>query len=68
MVSVPTPTLEQLGFFIAGVLIGLPAPYWYTQERLRGFARSVFKRLPYEPPPGKDTDEAMEEAVDEDTK
>lgn len=63
MVEIPTPTIDQIGFFLFGVLIGLPAPYWYVQERIQGFARFVFKKLPYEPPPGKGPDTALEEAV-----
>lgn len=66
MVEIPTPTAEQLGIFLAGVLLGLPAPYWYVQERIQGFIRSIFKRLPYEPPPGMKPDEAMESAVNKD--
>lgn len=63
MVQVPTPTMEQVMIFLAGFLIGLPAPYWYAQERVRGFTRAILKQLPYEPPPGEDKQEAMKEAV-----
>lgn len=68
MAQIPTPTLEQIGWFLLGFLVGLPAPYWYAQERIRGFTRSVLKRIPYEPPPGQHKEEALEEAVSQDKK
>ena len=63
MVEVPTPTLTQFGFFLAGFMLGLPAPYWYAQEQIRGFVRAILQKMPYRPPPGKDTEEALQEAV-----
>lgn len=66
MAEIPTPTLEQIALVLFGFLIGLPAPYWYAQERIRGFTRAVLIKFPYEPPPGKEADEAMEEAVNQD--
>lgn len=64
MVEIPVPTTREMLIFLAGILIGLPAPYWYAQERIRGFSRAALSQLPYMPPPGKKEDEAMEEAVE----
>lgn len=61
MVNIPTPSIENMLYFIAGVLIGLPAPYWYAAERIQGFTRYVLVKLPYAPPPGMSEEEAMEE-------
>lgn len=62
MVEVPTPTAENLFWFLAGLLAGLPAPYWYSAERIRGFSRTLLSKLPYKPPPGKTSEEALEDA------
>lgn len=63
MVNVPTPTSSDILIFLAGFLLGVPAPYWYAQERVRGFVRVILGGLPYEPPPGEKREEAMLEAV-----
>lgn len=63
--DIPLPTLTHLIYFILGVLIGGTAPTYYATERLRGFGRAMFEKLPYKPPPGMDEDEALEEAADE---
>lgn len=56
------PSLDQLMWFFVGVLAALPVPYWYANERIQGFARWLLAKLPYEPPPGKTEEEALEEA------
>lgn len=63
--EVALPNAGNLMYFVAGVLAALPVPLWYAAERLRGFSRALFSRLPYEPPPGKEEQEAMEEAMQE---
>lgn len=68
MVNVPTPSLEQLTWFLLGLLAGLPAPYWYAAERIKGFTRVLLSKLPYKPPPGKEKQEALEEAVSHEDK
>lgn len=68
MVQLPAPSPNEVVYFVTGVLVGLPAPYWYAQERIRGFSRAMMSKLPYEPPPGKDKQQAMEEAVEAEDK
>lgn len=49
--------------FVAGALVGSMVPTYYAAERLRGFGRFVMKKVPYEPPPGKEKGEALEDAT-----
>lgn len=63
MVQIPEPPLYEIGIFLFGFLLGMPAPYWYSQERIRGFIRAILSRAPYEPPPGEEAGEALENAV-----
>lgn len=63
--EIPIPTAENMMYFVTGILAALPVPLWYAAERLRGFSRSMFKKIPYEPPPGKKEEEAMQEAMEE---
>jgi len=55
--------IEQIVILIIGFLAGSLSPTYYTQERLRGFGRSMLSRLPYESPPGMDKEEAFEAAT-----
>lgn len=66
MVQVPTPSLENIMYLLLGILIGLPAPYWYAQERIQGFIRAMLDKMPYRPPPGMNKEEALREAVEAD--
>lgn len=50
--------------FVFGVLVGSLAPTYYAGERMRGFGRAMFQKLPYKPPPGRDAEEALIEATD----
>lgn len=50
--------------FVFGVLVGSLAPTYYAGERMRGFGRAMFEKLPYKPPPGRETEEALIEATD----
>jgi hypothetical protein len=68
MVSEFLPNITTLIAFVMGALIGATAPTYYAQERLRGFGRSMFKRLPYEPPPTAESEtEALEDATEDET-
>lgn len=49
---------------VLAFLAGATCPTYYAQERLRGFGRAMFARLPYEPPPGMDATQALEEAAE----
>lgn len=61
------PSFECLLWFATGLLGGSMAPTYYANERLRGFGRALFAKLPYQKPPtAEDEQEAMEEAVEED--
>jgi len=53
-----------LGFALLAFLAGMAVPTRYGLERLAGFARWFVAKLPYEPPPGKDRGEALEDATD----
>lgn len=50
--------------YATGVLTGAMAPTYYAQERLRGFGRSMFDKLPYKSPPGMEAEEAMLNATE----
>lgn len=63
MLEIPTPSTDIVMSFLLGVLVGLPAPFWYAQERIAGFSRYWLGKLPYQPPPGKKEEQAMEDAV-----
>jgi len=52
--------------FVTGVLVGSLAPTYYAAERMRGFGRAMFEKLPYKAPPGMEEEEALVEATGED--
>lgn len=60
----PDPATVSLAMFF--LLVGLAVPTRYGIERVNGFGRAMVSRLPYQPPPGKDEETALQEAVDED--
>lgn len=64
-VEMPLPTAENAAYLVLGILIGLPAPYWFAAERVKGFSRAMLMKIPYQPPPGVEEGEAMEEAVED---
>lgn len=66
MVDVPLPSTAALIAFALGAIAGSLAPTYYASERLRGFGRALLSRLPYQPPPGQEREEALQEAVDGD--
>ncbi|MUV87834.1 hypothetical protein GJ631_15055 [Natronomonas sp. CBA1123] len=57
------PSTGTLALVVLAFLAGATAPTYYAQERLRGFGRAVASRLPYKPPAGMETGEAMEAAT-----
>lgn len=63
MVDIPIPTTETLAVAVLFYVAGLVTPWYYAQERIRGFGRALASRIPYRPPPGKHKDDAMQEAV-----
>lgn len=66
-ISLPsTPSAEIVAIAVLFLLAGMAVPTRYGIERLEGFGRYVASGLPYKPPPGKDEQTAMQEAVDGD--
>lgn len=59
--DVPVETLAGL---LVAFLAGACCPTYYATERLRGFGRVLFARLPYAPPPGMDSEQAMQAALE----
>jgi hypothetical protein len=66
MVDLPIPTIETLAAVVVAFLAGASCPVYYANERFRGFGRAMMSKLPYEPPPGQDEQQALEDAVDDD--
>lgn len=60
--SAPTLVLVLLAF-----LGGVTVPFPYAMERFRGFGRIILSKLPYKPPAGMKTEEAMQATTGEDT-
>lgn len=58
------PPIEILALALVMYLAGLVTPWYYAQERMRGFGRWIAKQIPYEPPPGEDAGEALQSAVE----
>lgn len=61
--------IEQLPMRLVSIavlafLAGAACPAYYAQERLRGFGRAMFDRLPYRPPPGMEEEQALRQAVE----
>ena len=59
------PSTGTLELIVLAFLAGATTPTYYAQERLRGFGRAVASRLPYKPPAGMETAEAMEEVTEQ---
>jgi CRISPR/Cas system-associated protein Csm6 len=66
---IPLPSIppETIALVVTAFLAGAACPVYYAQERLRGFGRAMMAKLPYQPPPGKQTEEAMVEATSEES-
>lgn len=58
------PNAGTVGVAILCLLAGMTVPTRYGIERVEGFGRCVASKLPYRPPPGKDAEQAMQEAVE----
>lgn len=56
---------QTLALVILAYVAGAMTPLYYAQERMRGFGRAMMARIPYQPPPGEDEQQAMEDATDE---
>ena len=61
--ALPSIPSETVALVATAFLAGAACPVYYAQERLRGFGRAMLNKLPYQPPPGKDTETAMVEAT-----
>jgi len=60
-----TSGMPVLVAFALGAVAGSLVPTYFAQERLRGFGRAMFSRLPYQPPPGMEREAAMRAAVED---
>jgi hypothetical protein len=60
------PPIELLALVILSYLAGAVTPWYFMQERIRGFGRGVTMKLLflYEPPPGEEAGQAMQDAVE----
>jgi len=63
-VNLLTEVGPYLIMFVLGVLVGSLAPTYYATERMRGFGRAMFRKLPYKPPPGMEREEALRAATE----
>ena len=65
----PLPPVEgaTVALVVVAFLAGMTVPTGFGIERLNGFGRAVFSKLPYQPPPGMQEEEAMARAVERDT-
>lgn len=59
------PPVELLALAIVMYLGGCVTPFYYALERLRGFGRKIANLLPYEPPPGEEAGQALQDAVEQ---
>lgn len=59
------PASETLALVVTAYLAGAVTPWYYAQERIRGFGRWVSNKVPYAPPPGEDPEKALAAAVEE---
>ena len=63
MIDVPDPAM--LAIVLVAFQAGAACPAYYARERLRGFGRAIFDKLPYRPPPGLDEEQALREAAED---
>ena len=57
--------MQTTALLLVAFLAGGMCPVYYFQERMRGFGRAMVAKLPYQPPPGKDREEALQDAVED---
>jgi len=59
----PIPDPQTLALVLVCFIGGMTVPTRYGIERLEGFGRAVAGKLPYQAPPGRDEETAMQQAV-----
>ncbi|MDS0280637.1 hypothetical protein [Haloarcula onubensis] len=59
----PIPDPQTLALALVCFIGGMTVPTRYGIERLEGFGRLIAGKLPYQAPPGRDEETAMQEAV-----
>jgi len=64
--ALPIPDAQTVSLAVLMLVAGMAVPTRYGIERVEGFGRAVASKLPYQPPPGKEEQEAMQQAVDGD--
>jgi hypothetical protein len=57
--SIPVPAPTTLALLILALLVGMTVPFYLALERIRGVGRALLAKLPYEPPPGMDREQAL---------
>jgi len=63
--SMPDPqALAILALVLVAFLAGMTVPTRFGIERMEGFGRFVAAKVPYQPPPGMDEKEAMQQATE----
>lgn len=69
MMQAALPVMEStpmLAVLLVSFLAGSLCPTYYASERFRGFGRVMLGKLPYAPPPGQETEQALIQATDAD--
>ncbi|WP_254272179.1 hypothetical protein [Haloarcula marina] len=61
--QIPTPDAQSLALAVLCLVAGMAVPTRYGMERIEGFGRWVASKLPYKAPPGKESEQAMADAV-----
>jgi len=59
----PVPDPQTLALALVCFIAGMTVPTRYGIERVEGFGRAIASKLPYQAPPGRDEETAMQEAV-----
>jgi hypothetical protein len=59
----PLPDPKTLALALVCFIGGMTVPTRYGIERLEGFGRLIAGKPPYQAPPGRDEETAMQEAV-----
>lgn len=59
----PIPDPQTLALALVCFLGGMTVPTRYGIERMEGFGRLIAAKVPYQAPPGRDEETAMQEAV-----
>jgi len=59
----PIPDPQTLALALVCFIGGMTVPTRFGIKRLEGFGRLIASKLPYQAPPGRDAETAMQQAV-----